>query len=229
MNELASSMDTVLYHVSSVLCGPLFGAALMELGAKHQLPLLTSGSDDDQRVPAFALLEAAYYDSKVSSRIESCAAHYDPGLFSLNVLSNQPGLQFQDAKGRWIAAPAGDNKYGILWAGAAARDASSDVKPAIHRVIRPSQQEAPPRLSVWSEICTREQVFLGSIEEGKRPTQIRVTNLFGCEPYTVAVKEGGVLEAMRLIQELKGLPMSKTMKVPIYNDENEVCDIVSGW
>ena len=76
-------------------------------------------------------------------------------------------------------------------------------------------------MSVWSEICTREQVFL-DLESSEKPTKLLVPNLFGKDPYIVPVKEGGVLEAMRLVQKLKGLPASKIMRRPIYNEDHEV-------
>lgn len=117
MRELATALDTALIQVSRVLNEPLFYSYVDHLGDGYELPLLLRDKEEKRQggVPSFALLEAAYYDNTDASKTENCAAHYDPGLFSLNVLSNEAGLEFQDCNGAWMAAPYGDYALGILW------------------------------------------------------------------------------------------------------------------
>jgi len=240
LKSLSTSVDDALVGLTESLAMALFGVSPAKLGKDHKLPLLAS---DDKKAtkkqPKYALLEAAYYRNKSVDREENCAPHYDPGLFSLNVLSNQPGLQFQDEEGNWVADPA-EAGLGVLWTGWAATEAAKaaempEVKAAIHQVVHPGKM-TKPRLSVWSEVCTLEQVFSENLFqiwhspdkkiEFSTPTELLVPNVISAKhPYKVPVKEGGVLEAVKTVQQLKGLPMSKVIKVPIFNDDGEVVKV----
>jgi isopenicillin N synthase-like dioxygenase len=253
LKMLSASVDMALDRITDELSETLFGASSADVGNSHELPLFKREQGQSNDEAAFALLEAAYYlnDGNLS-RDDNCAPHYDPGLFSLNVLSNQPGLEFQDDKGHWVAAPFGNSGFGILWAGWAATMASreagiQEVKAAVHKVVYPGKNKCfPPRLSVWSEICTRDQVFLEDIMDGRivtddgqedvvyeeggrveftRPTQLLVPNILG-NTYMVSVKEGRILDALKLVQELKGLPMSKLRRIPIYDEDGEVISVL---
>lgn len=44
----------------------------------------------------FAVLDVAWYKNDLARKKLNCAAHHDPGVLSLHVLSSGPGLQLQD-------------------------------------------------------------------------------------------------------------------------------------
>jgi len=110
------------------------------------------------------MLDIAYYlnDEKKFAESEltveeNCAPHYDPGLLSLSVLSTHTGLELYDPyNGQWIPHTGEDKRIAVLWCGKAALEASYGLlRPAVHRVIR---QLDKPRIAIWYEICTFNQV-----------------------------------------------------------------------
>jgi len=87
--------------------------------------------------------------------VVSVAAHYDPGILSLNVLNSQKGLQFLDDNQNWVDIPVSDS-VGIIWAGDLAQKITDGrVKPGWHRVM--CHKSAPLRTSIWIEACTSQQ------------------------------------------------------------------------
>ncbi|CAF3862704.1 unnamed protein product [Rotaria sordida] len=95
----------------------------------------------------------------------NCVPHYDPGLFSLSILSTHEGLQLKNLmNNEWIDGPLESN-IGVIWLGeAASRITENRLKPGIHRVVYP--QVSRPRLTVWYELCTIEQ--LKNIRDAKK-------------------------------------------------------------
>lgn len=233
LKELARLVDSKLERISNLLCPRLFGLSANDMGKSCDLPFFRKDETN------YTLMEAAYYRNNESSREVVCSSHYDPGLFSLNVFVSEPGLQFQDEHSQWHDM---DPSLGVLWTGSAAQEIQQNteitfppgfpktVTPGIHRVVR-STTLNQPRLSVWSEICTKSQIFFrdnvlpnGATLKGQK---IYVPNIFSenGEPYIVPIKNGSLLETMQLVQALKGLPTSKSIRWPVRNEDGEVIDI----
>jgi isopenicillin N synthase-like dioxygenase len=77
--------------------------------------------------------------------------HVDPGLFSLNIYSNQKGMEFYDyQEKKWIEMPLG---YGAIFCGQAAKTLCN-FPPAKHRVKNHNAE----RLSIWYEIGIKSQI-----------------------------------------------------------------------
>ena len=93
----------------------------------------------------------------------NCVPHFDPGLFSLSILSTCDGLQLKDqAKDQWIDGPInsveGQASIGVVWLGeAASLMTGKRFKSGIHRVVYPRVPHQP-RLTIWQEVCTVAQV-----------------------------------------------------------------------
>jgi hypothetical protein len=63
---------------------------------------------------------------------------------------------FDPFNGQWVPHTGEDRRIAVLWCGKAALEASSGLlRPAVHRVIR---QLDKPRIAIWYEICTFNQV-----------------------------------------------------------------------
>jgi len=146
MLELISSTASVLFNDTQ------------NLAKKLNIPLLQSDTAQ------WSMLDIAYYlnDEKKFAQSElvvdeNCASHFDPGLLSLSILSTHIGLELYDPiTGQWVSHTGEDRGMAVLWCGKAALDASSGIlRPAVHRVTR---QLDKPRLAIWYEICTFDQV-----------------------------------------------------------------------
>jgi len=153
LDELSKELHKVIVDILNVSSKTVFGLSPEEL-SKKDVPIL-SKSDSE----SFGLLDIAYYThekfANQSAVSESVAPHFDPGILSINVLSSEQGLQFQDAAGNWVDVPIG-NFVGVIWAGEMAKIISNEkIKPGVHRV-----QTFPgklTRLSIWIEACTKLQ------------------------------------------------------------------------
>jgi len=128
------------------------------LGRELDIPLLKP--NDTQ----WSMLDVAYYFNNSQKFAESslivdenCAPHYDPGLLSLSILSTHIGLElFDPISQKWYSHTGEEKQIGIIWCGKAAQDASNGLlRPAVHKVIR---QLDKPRMAIWYEICTANQV-----------------------------------------------------------------------
>ena len=141
----------------------------------------------------------------------NCVPHYDPGLFSISVLSTHEGLQLKDmTTDEWIDGPL-EPTVGVIWLGEAASKASENrLQPGIHRVVYP--QEANTRLTIWYEVCTTEQ--LRNIS-GEQKNQVMAggtvvfQNLPGSAPMTVRPGETK-LDFLKRVEGVSGLSMSKS-------------------
>eukprot|EP01090_Pellita_catalonica_P012090 TRINITY_DN2554_c0_g1_i1.p1 TRINITY_DN2554_c0_g1~~TRINITY_DN2554_c0_g1_i1.p1 ORF type:complete len:218 (+),score=16.61 TRINITY_DN2554_c0_g1_i1:469-1122(+) len=149
-------------------------------------------------------------------------------------------------KKKWQAGPTADSGLGVIWLGKAAENVTEGkLKAGVHRVVFPKKKHRGiPRMSIWAELCTFDQAFperwqpaseteqskkfsFGSADWKTVPDKILVSNMRG-KPYIVRVEKGNLLKALRTVEELHGLPLSKIMKVPIYNDEGEVTAVERG-
>ncbi|CAF3580105.1 unnamed protein product [Rotaria sp. Silwood1] len=121
----------------------------------------------------------------------NCVPHYDPGLLSISILSTHEGLQLKNmTNNEWVHGPLEPN-IGVIWLGEAASQITQNrLKPGIHRVVYP--QESKPRLTLWYELCTIEQ--LKNISADKKDElmangTVTFKNLPGSAPITVLAGE----------------------------------------
>ncbi|CAF1103603.1 unnamed protein product [Rotaria sp. Silwood1] len=140
----------------------------------------------------------------------NCVPHYDPGLLSISILSTHEGLQLKNmTNNEWVDGPLEPN-IGAIWLGeAASRITQNRLKPGIHRVIYPQEQQR--RLTVWYEVCTVEQ--LRNINGDKKDERmidgvVTFGNLPGSTPVHVLPGEKK-LEFLKRIEMAYGLSMSK--------------------
>lgn len=95
----------------------------------------------------YGLIDIVKYNNNIVRPNDlNIVEHYDAGLLAFNFLSTAPGLEFKNEYNEWITPPSG----GILWTGAA----NKIYQPGIHRVKTTNK----PRLSMWYEICTQDQM-----------------------------------------------------------------------
>jgi 2OG-Fe(II) oxygenase superfamily len=93
----------------------------------------------------------------------NCVPHFDPGLFSLRILSTCDGLQLKDQlQDRWIDGPVntapGQRYIEVVCLGEAASILTRNrFKSGIHRVTYPSTPHQS-RLTIWQEVCTHDQI-----------------------------------------------------------------------
>ena len=153
----------------------------------------------------------------------NCVPHYDPGLFSISVLSTHEGLQLKDMiNDQWVDGPLQEN-MGVIWLGeAAAKVSENRLKPGIHRVVYP--QEAKTRLTMWYEACTIEQIRnLSTAKQNEVMAVGTVTfpNLPGSSP--IAVRRGETkLDFLKRVEMGWGLSISKSGRVHYNIEEHAI-------
>ena len=153
----------------------------------------------------------------------NCVPHYDPGLFSISVLSTHEGLQLKDMiNDQWVDGPLQEN-MGVIWLGeAAAKVSENRLKPGIHRVVYP--QEAKTRLTMWYEVCTIEQIRnLSTAKQNEVMAVGTVTfpNLPGSSP--IAVRRGETkLDFLKRVEMGWGLSISKSGRVHYNIEEHAI-------
>jgi len=231
VNEIEQKMIKIVEAISS----SFFGISPEEAGKKLDLPLLL----ENDPFGKFGMVDVAYYNNHVEQKDRpplNCVEHYDPGLISLSVIQTHEGLQLQDSNGKWIDGPSPQTpNLGVIWTGNAAKQLNNSFKAGIHRVIYPAKL-GTPRMSIWGEVCTRDQVVFDESSpynsessdhlKFNGPTQIIIPNIMGMATnYLVAVEPGKLLEALRLVEKVQGLPFSKVMRIPVYNDKGEITDV----
>ncbi|CAF1318236.1 unnamed protein product [Rotaria sp. Silwood1] len=152
----------------------------------------------------------------------NCVPHFDPGLLSISILSTHEGLQLKNmTNNEWVDGPLEPN-IGVIWLGeAASRITQNRLKPGIHRVVYP--QESKPRLTLWYELCTVEQ--LKNISADKKDElmangTVTFKNLPGSAPINVLAGEKK-LDFLKRVEMAAGLSMSK-MGPPTYRLEKHV-------
>ena len=204
---------------------------LIELLDQHsvfqQQPSLSSlieRADLPMKEEHFGMLDIVQYFNKKtgftppqngqSTEEVNCVPHYDPGLFSISILSTFEGLQLKDlTTDQWVDGPLEPN-MGVIWLGeAAARVTDNRLKPGIHQVLYP--RKAKTRLTIWYEVCTIEQIQnLSNEKQNERMAAGNVTfpNLPGSAPIAVLPGETK-LDFLRRVEIGRGLSMSKTGRV----------------
>lgn len=154
-----------------------------------------------------------------------CAEHYDPGLYSLWAGETKPGLKFKDDTGEWVP-PHPDGNVFVLWLGKAAQDANPKFVAAMHRVDAPSAT-CPPRLSVWSELCTRDQIAPKKWAKFVSADIIEVRNARGKDKLRVRVQGGNLNKALATVSSILRMPMSKVILAPVFDEDGFVDRIES--
>ncbi|CAF1082724.1 unnamed protein product [Adineta ricciae] len=150
----------------------------------------------------------------------NCVPHYDPGLFSLSILSTCDGLQLQDRNdNKWIDGPNNSqldqcNNIGVIWLGEAISALTEDrFKTGIHRVVYPKKRNQA-RLTIWQEVCTNAQVD-SILENDDTPlvlpenTQIQIANQPNSEPLVISARNETLNTVMKRVENERGLSMSK--------------------
>jgi len=101
LSKLINELDDAVINLTASISPTVFGLSIEELARKYPLPLLYTKNEkeikSDEKIESFGMIDIAYYLNK--KPLESglnCVAHTDPGLFSLNILNTQKGLQFQN-------------------------------------------------------------------------------------------------------------------------------------
>lgn len=234
VRHLAKMLDDLLEQLVEATVSDLFGKTLLtDEGESLDIPFLQKGDGH----PSFGLFDATLYkntttpESSIGSGTgRNCAEHYDPGLYSLWIGETQPGLKLRDGSGSWISPPSRDSNTFVLWLGQAASHANPKFLPAMHRVdkLETSTPSSPTRLSVWTELCTRNQVLDGfsdglQMAEFASARVIEVKNAFvDGHPYRVRVENGNVSKALDTVHEVLRMPYSKVITIPICDDEGFV-------
>jgi len=126
---------------------------LSRLKAPEKLPIL-----DRKQANRYCILDISYFHSNSSLQSDLATEvvvqpHVLPGLFSLNLVNTQAGLEFWDReKNIFVPVPRG---YPVLFCGMAATVISAGkIPPVTHRVVT----SAKPRLSIWVQAGVSFQV-----------------------------------------------------------------------
>lgn len=146
----------------------------------------------------------------------NCVPHYDPGLLSISILSTHEGLQLKNLmNNEWIDGPLESN-IGVIWLGeAASRITGNRLQSGIHRVVYP--QVSKPRLTIWYELCTIQQLKNTSAEKQNELMQggtVIFENIPSLPPMAVSSGETK-LDFLKRVEMSSGLSMSKTLS-PTY-------------
>jgi hypothetical protein len=201
------------------LSEPLFGCSPPDLAFEADLPVAFMNQDHCGMIDV-----AHYFNRKTTSNpppplgesIEdvNCVPHYDPGLFSISFYSSLEGLQLlEPATNMWVDGPINTDPeqqdIAVLWLGQAALKVNASLKNGIHRVIYP--QTLNPRLTMWYEVCTVNQVVEPE-DKVVKEKKVKVPNLVGGKE--IEVKEGEKLkDVLQKIERFRGVPTSKTLSL----------------
>lgn len=155
----------------------------------------------------------------------NCVPHYDPGLFSLNILSTCDGLQLKDqSQNQWIDGPdnsqVDQSNIGVIWLGEAASILTENrFKAGIHRVIYPCTPHQT-RLTIWQEVCTESQIKQ-LLEQGNNVqrlppgAKVMLANQPNSKPMRVLPGGETPRAFMKRVESERGLSLSKSSKSDI--------------
>ena len=153
LNDLITVLKSIILNMSILAVSP----------TKEMVPLSSLG-----------MLDIVHYFNERTGPVEppeiglntdevNCVPHFDPGLFSLSILSTCDGLQLNDRlQNKWVDGPNNseyDQRYiGVIWLGEAASILTENrFKSGIHRVVYPRRPHTS-RLTIWQEVCTVAQI-----------------------------------------------------------------------
>jgi len=150
----------------------------------------------------------------------NCVPHFDPGLFSLSILSTCDGLQLKDhISEKWIDGPVNtrpDERYiAAVWLGEAASLLTQNhFKPGIHRVIYPRTSHQS-RLTIWQEVCTIKQIeplitVSNDASIYQNGTIVELANQPESEPMEISSDGQSYNRLMKKVEKERGISMSKS-------------------
>lgn len=212
MKMFALIMDKLMLHLTDVLSDNLFH---LDENDKNSLLMYND--------PPSGLLDFVQYVN--ATRKYYVTEHIDPGLFSLNIFSDNKGMQFYNYKThKWHGAPP---NIGILFCGSYAE--KFKFKAARHRVMNFGE----PRFSIWYEVGLKKQVpdktqivktvLQSSKSKDNMTVDVAIEHVsrgiskdtFYTTHISVDVPaDGTVLNLKEVIEQYQGIPTQKTMFVP---------------
>ncbi|CAF2139774.1 unnamed protein product [Rotaria magnacalcarata] len=226
---LPMNIKATLQHVSQII-GDLtyrLKPIIMKLAVSEDIPI------KQVELSAVAMLDIVHYFNKnvgptqvpaigYSTDEVNCVPHYDPGLFSLSILSTCDGLQLQDRhENKWTDGPnnsqIGQSNIGVIWLGEAASILTSNrFKSGIHRVIYPRTVQQP-RLTIWQEICTEGQIQQlfeenNNVQILPAGAEVLLANQPNSIPMTVLPGGETPHNFMHRVESTRGLSMSKSLR-----------------
>jgi len=212
LSRVSYSLDDFSMSMIESYFVPQFGMNKATVAHKADLPLAFGG--------AVGMLDIAHYFNRTTAQLSpssrnidevNCVPHYDPGLFSVSFLSTLEGLQLYDPEqNTWFAGPVnthpGQENIGVIWLGeAAVRVSDGKLKGGVHRVVYPRISQ--PRLTMWYEACTVNQVNAPQVEyQGE---QVNLPNV----GISLNLNEVGSThaEVTKYVERFYGIPESKIM------------------
>ena len=202
-----------------------------------RLALADARAPNDVGLSPLNMLDVAHYYNSRRGPVQTpavgydtsevnCVPHYDPGLFSLSILSTCEGLQLKDQRAnKWIDGPVNfqleSSNIGVLWLGEAAAVLSERrFQAGIHRVIYP-RTIYRSRLTIWQEVCTTAQIRDILEENGDAmhlPSDVRVQLSNQPDSLPVKVLAGGETKHgfLKRMEGHRGIPMMKSPPGYIY-------------
>ncbi len=221
------NMEATLQHVSQLISNLTY----------RLKPIITSLAVSDQKIlkqielSDLAMLDIVHYFNEKTGPKNlpevgyntdevNCVPHYDPGLFSLSILSTCDGLQLKDQReNKWIDGPnnsqVDQGSIGVIWLGEAASILTRNrFKSGIHRVVYPRTVHQP-RLTIWQEVCTEEQIKQlfekdNNVQDLPSGAEVILAN----QPNSISmnVLAGGETRNgfMNRVESLRGISMSKS-------------------
>ncbi|CAF0760728.1 unnamed protein product [Rotaria sordida] len=231
-SALPMNIEATLQHISQLIND-------LTYRLKPIITKLTVSNDKPSKqveLSAFGMLDIVYYFNKKTGPTKipevgyntdevNCVPHYDPGLFSLSILSTCDGLQLKDqCENKWIDGPnnsqVDQSNIGVIWLGEAASILTGNrFKSGIHRVIYPRTIHQT-RLTIWQEICTEDQIKQlfeqhNNVQLLPANAEVILVNQPNSLPMNV-LPDGETSQAfMKRVESRRGLSMSKSLSSDI--------------
>lgn len=202
--ELSSEMNKLMLRTSDILLKHIFK---MKQSHKNNLTIYGDKST--------GLLDIVRYKPNLPNDYY-VVEHVDPGLFSLNLLSNACGMEFYSrSQDKWVNLPVG---YGAIFCGKAAKDYCNlpDVR---HRVFN----NKVGRFTIWFEVGINEQIkqYKPSKVSCKGTTKDITLKVYGRNEIIKMGENATVGDLKNEIDKTIGVPMSKTRYIPpLHSKEN---------
>jgi hypothetical protein len=169
------------------------------------LPLLNPFSvEDNGRLDSFGLFDIVKYHpaNQFPTQFEGTDSqvneHADPGLFSISFGSSAPGLEmFDPTTNVWYSVP---NDVVVLWCGHAVTQVSNGtIKPGIHRVKATNYE----RVTAWYEVCTREQIPTGAMQNIPYEVELELLKRLQEESTGVSMSKSGIRRSDPIFSKMR--------------------------
>jgi len=194
--QLSNNIDKLLLQVSDIMLKNIFK---MTLSQKRNLTVYGKNKA--------GLLDVVRYKPNVTGDYY-VTEHVDPGLFSLNLLSNACGMEFYSkSKKQWIQQPLG---YGVIFCGRAAKE-YSNIPDVRHRVAN----NKVGRFTIWYEVGISEQIKQCTPTKLLSNTKKEIkVNIYGVMKTIEIPQNSKIVDLKNSIDVNYGVPMSKSRYVP---------------